>query len=122
MKITRFEDLECLPRGIIFQSDAYFVNVYYFPLWWIYSTLVNLFHWGWQQGRELTRMVYSVTRSEAFKKDLRLCSQIQATATSSMANIALRPVGGYAPEAYEILCLCNSVYLWPRLYRPNRKS
>jgi four helix bundle protein len=42
----------------------------------------------WQQGRELTRMVYSATRSEAFKKDLRLSGQIQAAATSSMANCA----------------------------------
>src|SRR4030043_63095 len=42
----------------------------------------------WQQGRELTRMVYSATRNEAFKKDLRLAGQIQAAATSTMANCA----------------------------------
>jgi four helix bundle protein len=42
----------------------------------------------WQQGRELTRMVYAATSSEAFKKDLRLVGQIQAAATSSMANCA----------------------------------
>jgi four helix bundle protein len=40
----------------------------------------------WQQGRELTRMVYFATRNEAFKKDLRLADQIQAAATSTMAN------------------------------------
>src|SRR4030043_557794 len=42
----------------------------------------------WQQGRELTRMVYSATRNEAFKKDLRLAGQTQAAATSTMANCA----------------------------------
>jgi four helix bundle protein len=42
----------------------------------------------WQQGRELTRMVYSVTKNEAFKKDLRLAGQIQSSATSTMANCA----------------------------------
>ena len=42
----------------------------------------------WQQGRELTRMVYSATRNEAFKKDLRLAGQIQGSATSTMANCA----------------------------------
>ncbi|MBW1692348.1 MAG: four helix bundle protein, partial [Deltaproteobacteria bacterium] len=53
MKITRFEELECL-----------------------------------EQGRELTKLVYSATRNEAFKKDLRLAGQIQASATSTMANCA----------------------------------
>ncbi len=53
MKITRFEELECLERG-----------------------------------RELTKLVYSATRNEAFKKDLRLAGQIQASATSTMANCA----------------------------------
>ena len=42
----------------------------------------------WQRGRELTKLVYSATRNEAFKKDLRLAGQIQASATSTMANCA----------------------------------
>ncbi|MFH0959443.1 MAG: four helix bundle protein [Pseudomonadota bacterium] len=42
----------------------------------------------WQQARELTRMVYMATRNPQFKKDLRLAGQIQAAATSTMANCA----------------------------------
>jgi len=47
-----------------------------------------MFHWGWQEARELTEKVYAVTSGGAFKKDLRLSGQIQAAAAPSMANIA----------------------------------
>jgi hypothetical protein len=47
----------------------------------------------WQQARILVKVVYEATKAEEFRKDLRLSGQIQAAATSSMANIALRPVG-----------------------------
>jgi len=42
----------------------------------------------WQEARKLVNMVYSITNSNHFKKDLRLSGQIQAAAISSMANIA----------------------------------
>ncbi len=42
----------------------------------------------WQQGRELTRIVYTVTKEPQFKKDMRLAGQIQAAAASTMANCA----------------------------------
>jgi len=42
----------------------------------------------WQEARILVKMVYDATKAEAFRKDLRLSGQIQAAATSSMANIA----------------------------------
>ena len=42
----------------------------------------------WQEARKLVNMVYSITNNAHFKKDLRLSGQIQAAATSSMANIA----------------------------------
>jgi len=42
----------------------------------------------WQQGRILTNKVYEITGNGAFKKDLRLSGQIQAAATSVMANVA----------------------------------
>jgi len=87
MKITRFEDLECLPRGILFQSTCS-VNAYRISLVCIYSTLVNLFHWGWQEARTLVNVVYEATKGQEFRKDLRLSGQIQAAATSSMANVA----------------------------------
>jgi four helix bundle protein len=42
----------------------------------------------WQEARKLTRLVYEITNAGAFRRDLRLCSQIQAAAVSSMSNIA----------------------------------
>jgi len=42
----------------------------------------------WQQARILVKAVYEATKAEEFRKDLRLSGQIQAAATSSMANIA----------------------------------
>jgi four helix bundle protein len=42
----------------------------------------------WQQARALAKSVYLATSNGAFKKDLRLSSQIQAAASSVMANIA----------------------------------
>jgi len=42
----------------------------------------------WQEARSLVRKVYAVTKANGFSKDLRLSGQIQAAATSTMANIA----------------------------------
>jgi len=42
----------------------------------------------WQEARELTRLVYRATKDSRFGRDLRLAGQIQAAATSSMANCA----------------------------------
>jgi len=42
----------------------------------------------WQEGRILTNKVYEITRGREFRKDFRLSGQIQAAATSVMANIA----------------------------------
>jgi len=42
----------------------------------------------WQEGRILTNKVYEITRGREFRKDIRLSSQIQASAASVMANIA----------------------------------
>jgi four helix bundle protein len=43
---------------------------------------------AWQSARELTGMVYAVSRQGRFAQDLRFCSQIQAAAVSVMSNIA----------------------------------
>jgi four helix bundle protein len=42
----------------------------------------------WQEARLLVRKIYEATKDGNFKKDMRLTSQIQSAATSSMANIA----------------------------------
>lgn len=43
---------------------------------------------AWQKARALTRDVYVLTRSDLFRKDFGLASQIQRSAVSVMANIA----------------------------------
>lgn len=42
----------------------------------------------WQAARELTKEAYAATNGTSFRKDLRLCRQIQSSAGSVMANIA----------------------------------
>jgi four helix bundle protein len=43
---------------------------------------------AWQKARELARIVYQVSRKEAFAKDFGLASQVQRAAVSIMSNIA----------------------------------
>ncbi|MBS1904142.1 MAG: four helix bundle protein [Bacteroidetes bacterium] len=42
----------------------------------------------WQKARTLCNAVYDFTESSKFKKDYRLCDQIEAAAVSVMSNIA----------------------------------
>ena len=53
---------------------------------------------AWQLARELTRMVYNVTKTGSFAKDFSLKDQIRAAAGSSMHNIAEGFDGGSHPE------------------------
>ena len=43
---------------------------------------------GWQKARELTRLVYAVTKGTTFARDFGLRDQIRDAAGSVMANIA----------------------------------
>jgi four helix bundle protein len=43
---------------------------------------------GWQEARKLAKNVYDLTNAKAFKRDRRLCDQIQGASSSIMANIA----------------------------------
>jgi four helix bundle protein len=43
---------------------------------------------AWQKARVLTREVYVATRSDDFRRDFGLASQIQRSAVSVMANLA----------------------------------
>jgi four helix bundle protein len=40
----------------------------------------------WKEARILVKIVYEATKRQEFRKDLRLSGQIQAAATSIMAN------------------------------------
>ena len=43
---------------------------------------------GWQQARQLTKRIYSVTRWDDIVRDFGLCSQIQRAGVSAMSNLA----------------------------------
>ena len=43
---------------------------------------------AWQKARELTTLIYKLTRKQDFARDFGLSSQIQRSAVSVMANIA----------------------------------
>jgi four helix bundle protein len=43
---------------------------------------------AWQESRELTKMVFSITSTDGFFKSYRLRDQIEGAAISTMANIA----------------------------------
>ena len=43
---------------------------------------------GWQQARQLTRQIYSVTRADGIARDFGLCSQVQRAGVSTMSNLA----------------------------------
>ncbi len=43
---------------------------------------------SWQEARNLVRMVYQLTKKQAFGRDIGLTRQIQTASVSSMGNIA----------------------------------
>jgi len=43
---------------------------------------------SWQQARQLTKQIYSVTREDGIAKDFGLCGQIQRAGVSVMSNLA----------------------------------
>lgn len=43
---------------------------------------------SWQQARQMTKLIYSVTREDGMARDFGLCSQIQRAGVSTMSNLA----------------------------------
>ncbi len=43
---------------------------------------------GWHEARNLTKIVYELTKKSSFKRDRGLCNQIQGASVSIMANVA----------------------------------
>jgi len=43
---------------------------------------------SWQQARQMTKQIYSITREEGIARDFDLCSQIQRAGVSTMSNLA----------------------------------
>lgn len=42
----------------------------------------------WQEARKLVKLIYELTKKDAFSRDFRLVGQVTDSAVSSMANIA----------------------------------
>lgn len=58
---------------------------------------------AWQRARELTALIYQVTRKGEFAKDFGLANQIQRASVSVMANIAEGFERGTRPEFHRFL-------------------
>ena len=43
---------------------------------------------SWQQARQLTRDIYSLTRKGEIARDFGLCGQVQRAGVSTMSNLA----------------------------------
>jgi len=41
---------------------------------------------AWQKARELTKLIYHLTKNQSFSKDFGLCDQIRRAAVSVMSN------------------------------------
>jgi four helix bundle protein len=63
---------------------------------------------AWQKARELTRVVYQVSRQSAFAKDFGLAGQIQRAAVSIMSNIAEGFERGGRGEFHQFLSTAKS--------------
>ena len=63
----------------------------------------------WKEARQLTRQVYeAIEQNSAWKRDVRLCSQIQSAAGSVMANIAEGFVRRSSKEFVQFLFIAMS--------------
>jgi four helix bundle protein len=63
----------------------------------------------WKEARQLTRQVYeAIEQNAAWKRDVRLCSQIQSAAGSVMANIAEGFVRRSSKEFVQFLFIAMS--------------
>ena len=63
----------------------------------------------WREARQLMRQVYeAIEQNSAWKRDVRLCSQIQSAAGSVMANIAEGFVRRSSKEFVQFLVIAMS--------------
>jgi len=63
---------------------------------------------AWQKARELTKMIYCVSREGAFSKDFGLSNQIQRAAVSVMSNIAEGFERGGRNEFHQFLSVAKA--------------
>lgn len=63
---------------------------------------------AWQKARELTRLIYSVSRQGEFARDYGLSNQIQRAAVSIMSNIAEGFERGGRAEFHQFLVVAKA--------------
>jgi four helix bundle protein len=63
---------------------------------------------AWQRARELTTLIYTLTRSRSFSRDFGLVSQVQRASVSIMSNIAEGFERGRRPEFHQFLSIAKA--------------
>lgn len=63
---------------------------------------------AWQKARELTGLIYTLTRSESFRKDLGLSGQLQRSAVSIMSNLAEGFERGSAADFHRFIVIAKA--------------
>ena len=63
---------------------------------------------AWQKARELTRLIYRMTQTEALSKDFALSDQIRRSAISVMSNIAEGFDRGSRKEFHQFLVIAKA--------------
>ena len=63
---------------------------------------------AWQKSRELAGLIYTLTRSESFRKDLGLSGQLQRAAVSIMSNLAEGFERGSAADFHRFIIIAKA--------------
>ena len=63
---------------------------------------------AWQKAKELTKLIYHLTKKERFSKDFGLCDQIRRAAVSIMANLAEGFERGSSSEFHQFIVISKA--------------
>ncbi len=87
---THFSASSLTGRGVLFFCSPFTVHCSPFTVRGYVKMSIERFEdiRAWRKARELTHVIYSITKESQFSKDFRLRDQIRSAAASIMANIA----------------------------------
>lgn len=63
---------------------------------------------AWQRAREMTRLIYQMTRKEKFSKDFGLREQVQRSSVSIMSNLAEGFERGSSSEFHQFIVIAKA--------------
>ena len=63
---------------------------------------------AWQKARELTRLIYQLTRKEKFSRDFGLREQVQRSSVSIMSNLAEGFERGSSSEFHQFIVIAKA--------------